>query len=357
MNSLRVLVFGAGAIGTYVGGSLALEGHTAVFLERPDVAAELKQRGLRLDLGGDAGRSPAEPLVIAPSSFVGVSSLADALGHGPFDVAVFALKSFDTAAAIEMMKPHAAGLPPVLCLSNGVDNEVDLAAALGPERVIPGTVTSAIGRPAAGDIVLERRRGLGLWSGHPLSARLAAALGDAGLNVQLYASAADMKWSKLLTNLPANATAAILDMSAAEVYAHAGLVHLELAMLREALAVMPAHHIRVVDLPGTPVRLLALAARLPDAVARPLLAKAIGGGRGGKMPSFHIDLHGGRGKSEVGWLNGAVARYGARAGVAAPVNELLTETLTALTRGEVPLDTYARQPERLLALSRPRERG
>jgi 2-dehydropantoate 2-reductase len=80
------------------------------------------------------------------------------------------------------------------------------------------------------------------------------------------------------------------------------------------------------------------------------MLKAIGGGRGSKMPSFHIDLYSGRGKSEVDWLNGAVVRYGEKVGVPTPVNKLLTETLLALTKGELPLDTYAHRPEKLLAL-------
>jgi len=47
---LKLLTFGAGAIGTYIGGSLVLAGHQVVFLERPGVVEELRQRGLRLDL-------------------------------------------------------------------------------------------------------------------------------------------------------------------------------------------------------------------------------------------------------------------------------------------------------------------
>lgn len=68
------------------------------------------------------------------------------------------------------------------------------------------------------------------------------------------------------------------------------------------------------------------------------------------MPSFHIDLYSGRGRSEVDWLNGAVVRFGKKAGVATPVNKVLTETLQALTIGELPLNTYAGQPEKFLAL-------
>ncbi|MCJ7724115.1 MAG: response regulator, partial [Anaerolineales bacterium] len=46
-SSLRILSFGAGAIGTYIGGSLALSGHKVIFLERPDVVLlDLKMPGL-----------------------------------------------------------------------------------------------------------------------------------------------------------------------------------------------------------------------------------------------------------------------------------------------------------------------
>lgn len=356
MDPLNVLVFGAGAIGAYVGGSLALAGHKVVFTEQPKAVEELQARGLRLDLkNAKGGMRNVESFsiqdstfVLPPSAFALAASIPEAIQNGPFDVAVFALKSFDTAAALEEMKPHAGELPPILCLSNGVDNEPDLAAALGPGKVIPGTVTSSIARRAVGDIVLERLRGVGLAAGHPLSARLAAALDGAGLNARLYPRPDDMKWSKMLTNLMVNATVAILDMPPREVLAHPGLFALEIAMLGEALAVMKAAGIRVVNTPGTPVRLLALAASLPAFISRPLMVKAVGGGRGGKMPSFHIDLHGGRGKSEVEWLNGAVVRRGRQAGVPTPVNRALNETLLALTRGEIPLASFSRQPERLI---------
>ena len=55
-GKLNVLTFGAGAIGTYIGGSLALAGHQVVFLERPAKVDELRARGLRLDLTLDERR-------------------------------------------------------------------------------------------------------------------------------------------------------------------------------------------------------------------------------------------------------------------------------------------------------------
>jgi 2-dehydropantoate 2-reductase len=348
-SELKILSFGAGAIGTYIGGSLALAGEQLVFLERPEAAAELRGRGLRLDLTLDKRRALREASVLNAGAFVVVSSLEEALRYGPYDIALYALKSFDTAAAVEQMKPFASRLPPVLCLANGVDNESALAAVLGADKVIAGTVTSAVGRRGIGDVALERLRGVGIAATHALSATLIQRANAAFLNARAYPNPLAMKWSKMLTNLIANPTSAILDLRAEQVFANRRLYKLEVQMLRECLAVMEAQDIPVVDLPGTPVRALAFATRLPLWVSRPVLARAAGSGRGGKMPSFHIDLHSGRGESEVEFLHGAVASAGERLGVPTPVNKALCDILMALTRREIPLDEFAGQPQKLLA--------
>ncbi len=349
-DRLNFLVFGAGAIGTYFGGSLVLAGHNVVFVEQPKMVEQLRERGLRLDLTIDERRNTKDAFVIEARSFVIEPSLEEALRFGPFDVALFALKSFDTAAALEGMKPFADKLPPILCLSNGVENEQAIARELGADKVIYGTVTSAIGRRGAGDIVLEKLRGVGVAAGHPFSEKLVSALDGAFLNCRLYPEPHGMKWSKMLTNLIANPTSAILNMTAAQVFANRKLYKLEVEMLSECLAVMAAQNIQVTDLPGTPVKLLALATKLPLWLSKPFLSRAAGSGRGGKMPSFHIDLYSGRGQSEVGYLHGAVVRAGREFKIPTPVNELLTDTLLALTKKEIPLEEYANQPEKLLKM-------
>ena len=348
-GKLKVLVFGAGAIGTYIGGSLALAGQQVVFVEKLSVVEELRQRGLRLDLTLDKRRQMKDAARVDPASFVIVSTLEEALRYGPFDVALFALKSFDTQPALEGLRPYTDKMPPILCLSNGVSNEPAIAGALGKDKVIYGTVTSAIGRRGAGDIVLERLRGVGVARGHPLSEKLHKTFDAAYLNSQLFDDANSMKWSKMLTNLIANPTSAILDMTAGEVFANRDLYKLEIEMLRECLAVMDAQGFKVVDLPGTPVRALAFATKLPLWLSKPLLSRAAGAGRGAKMPSFHIDLHSGRGKSEVEYLHGEVVRAGEICNIPTPVNKVLTETLLALTNKEIPLEEFAHKPERLLA--------
>jgi len=136
-DGLSWLVFGAGALGTYIGGSLALHGYQVAFLEQPALATQLSQLGLRLNILGN------EHALQHPSVYL---DLSDALAHGPYDIAIFALKSYDTRSALDSLTPFSSSLPAFLCLQNGVENEAALEAVLGVNRVISGTVTSAISR-------------------------------------------------------------------------------------------------------------------------------------------------------------------------------------------------------------------
>ncbi len=338
---MKLLFLGAGAVGTYIGGSLAIRGEDVAFVEQASVAEQIERRGLILHRGSYT-RTERNVRVY--------TSNRDALAAGPYDLCVVALKSFDTDAAIDGLLATGLEVPTVLSLQNGVDNEPLIAARLGAHKVIAGTVTSAIAKPGIAEIIEETHRGVGVALGHELAPRLIDALRYAGLSPRAYPLAGPMKWSKLLTNLIGNATSAILDMPVADLFADNRLYRVEIEVLRECLAVMDALGFRPVDLPGTPVRALAAATRVPRLIAQTPMVRLLGHSRGDKMPSFHIDLHSGRGNTEVEWLNGAVVRHGAKMGVPTPVNQVLTETLEALSSGVQPKDAYRRNPEALLRL-------
>lgn len=340
MTELNLLIIGAGAIGTYIGGSLLLSGQRVVFLDRPGTADSLANSGMKLIIDGQ-DRVIDRPVVM--------ESIPEGLQKGPFDAALVAVKSYDTPALVEQLSAFKGQMPPILCMQNGVENEGLYSNALGPDRVIAGTLTSAIGKPAFGTAVLEKLRGIGIADQHDVSKKIVEGFNQAGLQARLYSDANGMKWSKLLTNLLANASSAILDMPPSEIYAHPGLYEMEARQIQEALDVMRRLDLQVVDLPGTPVRLLALLMEfVPAWIGRRLSTRLLSRGRGGKMPSFHIDLHSGSGKSEVDYLNGAVVRFGKQLGVQTPVNEMLAETLQRLTSGSIPLDTFRGQPEKLI---------
>ncbi len=339
---MHFVIIGTGAIGSYIGGSLAAAGHAVTFLARPGKAAASHGRVLRLTPGpGEAAVSILAAVTNSP---------AEALAGPPVDALILAVKAYDTAQALAGLRAVTATPPPCLCLQNGVEAEAEVARVFGPGVAVAGTVTTAVSVRAVSEIVVEKRRGVGVALGHPISAALVAALSAAGLRGRGYAAAGPMKWSKLLTNLLGNATSAILDLPVAAILADPRLFALEAAAVREAVAVMRAYGYGVVDLPGVPVRLLAAAVRLPAGLARPLLARAVGGGRGGKMPSLHIDLHAGKPQTEARWLYGAVARHGAERGVPTPINQILTDTLEGLTSGALDKAMFRQRPEALLAL-------
>jgi 2-dehydropantoate 2-reductase len=111
---------------------------------------------------------------------------------------------------------------------------------------------------------------------------------------------------------------------------------------------MKAMHIHLVDLPGTPVvPLMLLLKMLPASTSQKLIGVPLAKGRGAKMPSFHIDLYAGKTISEVTYLNGAVARFAAKSGFTALVNERLCSLLEKISAGEISKEEFADQPEKL----------
>jgi 2-dehydropantoate 2-reductase len=335
-----LVIYGTGAVGGLVGGKLALSGHTVTFLARPAVAKAIQARGLRI-VSGD--------LETTVRGAVAVTTPEQALQVQP-DCIILAVKSFATAATIEQIR--GLGLRPaaILCLQNGVGNEAALAQAFGAEHVIAGTVTTTVTMEAPGTVIVQRERGVGLVADGPLGRSLAHALAGAGFYTQTFSDAAGMKWSKVLVNLIGNATSAICDIGTSQVFDHPGLYSLEIAALRECLAVMRAKGIPAVNLPRTPTGWLAVGLQyLPHRGLQFPLRYLLRDARGGKMPSFHADVVRGRGQSEIGWLNGAVARHGEEAGIPTPVNRLLTDTLESILSGRIAWDEYRGKPERLVA--------
>jgi 2-dehydropantoate 2-reductase len=316
---VRFLVFGTGAVGGLMGARLALAGHEVMFLARPSVVEELQQNGLTLI---DDGQCRQLHSVHASSEFT------DAFHAGQPDLILLCVKAYDCAEAANLIKRSQSESLPVLSLLNGINNEMTLAQTLGAHNVIPGTLTTAVQMTEPGVVTVERRRGVGIASGHPLTRKLAEQLRQAGFQTELYSNPDRMKWSKLLTNIVSNATSAITGLDPSDVFTHPGLARLEIDALRETVRVMRKLGFTPQNLPGVSVGVLGKAIFLPTILTRYVLGWIVARGRGRKKPSLHFDI--GRGKSEVDWLNGAVVRHGEELGVPTPVNRILHQTMKAL---------------------------
>lgn len=343
---LRVVVVGAGAVGSFLGGTLAAAGHDVTLL------------GRRIPEGADATRLVIEEPT-GPRS-VPVRRITDPADAGEPDLVLVAVKMFDLEGALVTAARWPAAA--LMTVQNGAGAE-EAARTARTSPILAGSLTTAV-EPAPGGVRRLRTGGMcvaavagpGADAAAALADRLAADWTAAGLPAKVYADAAEMKWSKLLANLVGNATSAILDMDPGAVYADRTGYHVERSQIRELVAVMRAMSLRPVALPGAHVSALLAGLALPEAIGRPIVARAVAGARGGKLPSLRLHVRGGgagsgvtaaSGPTEARWLNGAVAEAGARVGVPTPVNAGLAALVDACATDPGRAAFFAGRPDRL----------
>ena len=343
---MLIAVVGAGAVGSLLAGCLASAGHGVLLVRR--IGPEEPVAGSLRLLTPDRG--PRDVRVFR----AGVAALRrpDPLGAGRLDAAVLAVKRFDLDAAIAAL--GAWPELPVVTVQNGVGAEEQVLARRPATRLVAASLTSAVEMGDRGEARWLTRGGIGLaaWNGgapaEALARALAAAFGAGGMRAAVLRDPVAMKWSKLVANLVGNATGALLDMDVRAIYADPSLYEIERRQAFEALAVMRTLRLAPVALPGADVRLLLAAYRSPAPVARLLLARVLGGARGEKMPSLRLALRAGAERTEVAWLNGAVASVGARAGVPVPVNATLSRLLQEAAEDPSRRDWLRGRPDRLV---------
>lgn len=343
---MRVLVYGAGAVGSYLGAHLALVGHEVTLLGREPLASAIATRGLRLRAAG-----VAECLI---DHLDAVSSPADAFRQSTtYDWIAFTMKAYDTVPAIRELLAYQPDPPLVVSFQNGVGNEDSLRSAFGPEKVLAAALTSPVTMPEPGLVVEVRRGGIALATDAPGAAAVAQALQRTALPVSLVSNGNSLKWSKLLVNLAGNAVPAILDMLPSEVFRDPALFGVELAALREALWIMRLKGLAPQNLPGIPAKTLsALVRRFPAPLLRLLLTRRIEAGRGGKLPSLLEALRAGQRRTEIAWLNGAIAQAANSLRRLAPINHALALIVSDIAAGRTPWDVYRQKPDMLLTAVR-----
>ena len=342
------MVVGAGAVGCFLGARLALAGHAVTLIGRGRLVEAVRSGGLGLE----------EPEGVREARGVAAfESIAAALSDGAaYDLALVTVKAYDTEAVAAELAEQPV-LPPLLSLQNGVGNEEVFAGRFGERRVLSGAIDTPVSLPAPGRVRVHRARykiGLApvgqVAPDMPLAGAQALFSG-AGFQVDLFPDYRGLKWTKLLMNMLANASSAILDWTPAQVMENPVTARLEACAWQEALAVIAALGVRPVSLAGYPFpMLLPVARRVPAPWLAHALRGFVSGGRGSKMPSLQIALSAGK-PSEVNWLNGAVVRHARQLGVTVPVNTALTDLLNALTRGEAAWADCRGRPEVLAALA------
>lgn len=342
---MRVLVYGAGAVGGYLGARLCQHGHDVTLIMRPTAAVAIQSQGLAIAEGGKTVRTHPRLATSVAQAFMNQAAA--------YDLIILGMKSYDLVEALDPLVAFCPQPPMVVTTQNGIGVERPLIEQFGAEHVLAGSFTIPVRKETTHSLVAERTDG-----GFALApTQLGQAIGQwqqlfqqAEVKAVVIRDYQAMKWSKALLNIVANASCAILNRSPEAIYKSDIIYDLEIRMIKEALAVMAVLKLKVLDLPGPSIPgFVTGVKRLPKLLFRPILTNKVVSGRGEKMPSFYMDLAAGKGKSEVVFHNGAIAEAGAAHGVATPVNQALADILLKLTREELDWREFDGKPKRLLA--------
>jgi 2-dehydropantoate 2-reductase len=122
---IRIAVFGAGGVGAYFGGRLAVGGAEVHLIARGAHLDALRANGLRVkSVRGDFD-------AVLPAT-------DDPAEVGPCDVVLFGVKTYDTEPALDGIPPLLHDDTAVISLQNGIDSEDVLAARIGRHHVMGG---------------------------------------------------------------------------------------------------------------------------------------------------------------------------------------------------------------------------
>jgi len=306
---VRVGIIGAGALGSVIGGSLAEAGNDVLLVNRNRAHVDAINRdGLTIRTDG---RDRAVAIRAAIPAEVG----------DPADLVIVLVKSFHTAEAvreaIELVGPNTT----VLSLQNGLGHEDILIGLVGRDRVIAGKtyiggVMFGPGHVIAG--VDGKETIIGELDGRisPRIERIAATFEVAGMKLVVSRNIMGAMWDKLLVNIATGALSGITRLAYGGLYAVPELEVAAMAAVAEAIAVAKASGIA-----------------LETVHPRDAWVKA----GSGLPPEFKASMLQSLEKgsvTEVDFINGAVVRAGAKAGVPTPVNATLVACVKGIERAE-----------------------
>ena len=304
---MKVVVVGAGGLGSYVGAVLAQAGHDVTLVIRGDHRTIVETDGLRV-------RSHAGDFVARPRC------VDSALEVESADLAFLATKTFSLDDVAPQLAHLAGGGAYVVSLLNGVtalermekkgvarERLADGVAYMTSFRVEPGVVERkadhqriVVGRGPAATVVQE-------------------AFADTLVAIEIADEVKVELWRKMAVVCSLSVLCALADRNMGSVRRHPFGADLQRAAISEVLAVGRAQGVAIP--PEADLEIDAILHEFPDDF----------------FPSVIHDLNQGR-RTEMDDLGGAVSRLGREAGVSTPLHDagtLVVQTAEATPRGRV----------------------
>ncbi|MBX3578306.1 MAG: 2-dehydropantoate 2-reductase [Rhizobiaceae bacterium] len=321
-----ITIAGAGSIGCYVGGCLALAGRKVTLLGRPRLLERVAEKGIAV-----VGLDGAERRV-APGVVDCFADPARALVRA--GLVLVTVKGAQTAEMAELVAAFAPGDATVVSLQNGVDNPAILRSRLRPgQRSASGIVGFNVVQPPAGRAPpTVRRTTAGDVLVDAAIPGLAGLLDVDGLRTRGADDMTAVRWGKLILNLN-NALNALSGLPLAQELADRRWRVLLASQVAEAVAALKAEGIEPASIGTLKPSLLPHVLRLPDFIFR-ILARQMLAIDPAARSSMLDDLDARR-LTEVDQLQGAVVRLAEKHGRDAPVcRAVMALVAEAERRGE-----------------------
>jgi 2-dehydropantoate 2-reductase len=316
-----IAVFGAGSIGTFVGGALIAGGADVVLIGRARVGERIARHGLAIsDMDGRRFHLPAERVRYSEDP----AALANA------GLALVTVKSADTPAAAQALAAHAAADAVIVSLQNGIGNADVLRHALPGREVLAGMVPFNVAqtedgrfhRGTEGSLMVEASPALAPWL---------PAFGAAGLPLVQRADFASVQWGKLLLNLN-NSINALSGLPLKAQLSQRAYRRCLALLMDEALAALRAAGIEPAQVARVAPSRLPRLLRLPDWLYKRVASASLRMDPEARS-SMWEDLQAGR-RTEIDYLNGAVVSLAQSVGLDAVANRRIADLVHAAERGE-----------------------
>ncbi|MFP4171803.1 MAG: ketopantoate reductase family protein [Candidatus Hydrogenedentota bacterium] len=302
---MNILVMGAGAIGSVLGGFLAKAGHTVTLVGRAKHMDAIRRNGLTISgIFGEHRIETLRPCV----------SVSEA-GGVPYGFVFLTVKSYDTERAVEELAPLVSEDTLVCSYQNGLGNVDCIAAQFGWARTVGARAIYGVRLPEPGhaDVtVIAKPTAIGRYDTAtpetPLK-RIAEDLDTAGLPTVYTERIATILWSKVAYNCALNPLSALLDAPYGRLLETSETRELMTEIVHELYAVGKAMGVEL-----EPDNAEACRRQLFDELIPPTA---------NHYASMREDFRLKR-RTEIGALNGAIAAFGRQQGVPTPANTRLT---------------------------------
>lgn len=296
---MRIMVFGAGSLGSLLAALLAGRHEVTVVGRKPHVDA-IRKDGLRVE--------GVRVLHVHPRALEAVP------GDGPYDLVIVSVKAYHTADAVGALAPAVGPRTILLTVQNGLGNYEALKAAFPANPVLAAAVTYGAMLVGPGH-VMYAGRGQVLVGGTPNDLGAAGTLGrmlrESGLEALGIPDVRGPLWQKAIVNAAINPLSALLRRTNGELLEDPAAFERMRRITEEGAAVARAQK---VPLPERDT--FAAVQRIARATAK-------------NRSSMLQDIERGR-RTEIDQINGVLVREGERLGVPTPENKAVLNEVKRL---------------------------